>query len=347
MSKIEPQTPQTEPSLPPVPPQPRPEPRPARRWWWFHLLLFVLTFLSAMWSQLAPPPQGSIAQAIDRALADTSVLLYALTFAATLLGFLLMHELGHYLTARRYSVDQSLPYFVPAPTFVGTLGAVIVMRSQPKDRSVLMRVAAMGPYAGLLVALPAAAWGLANPLTDASMPTLDLQFGDSLVWAGLRQVFGDPSDPALRHPVALAGWVGLFVTSLNLIPAAQLDGGHIAYALLGRGQEAFSALAVVGLLGLGMFLALLGNDAALGWSGALWIFWALLLFVVGIKHPPVAYPSRPLRFTDKLNGWVAMAVFVVTFVPVPIKAEGWALFEADNRERPAIQQQRSSEEFRL
>src|SRR5688572_13649523 len=134
---------------------------PARRVW-LHVALFFVTYASATWAYLVPRHGAGYLRALSGALLDPEQRQAAFMFATVLMAILLAHEMGHWLTARHAGVDQSLPYFIPAPTLVGTLGAIIVMRSQPPNRSVLLRVAVMGPYAGLLLALPAAAWGLAH-----------------------------------------------------------------------------------------------------------------------------------------------------------------------------------------
>jgi membrane-associated protease RseP (regulator of RpoE activity) len=248
-----------------------------------------------------------------------------LPFAVTLLVILLAHEMGHFLTAHSHGVDQSPPFFIPAPTLFGTLGAVILMRSQPPNRRVLLKVAVMGPYAGLLLAVPAAAWGLtqSTPIDVNDMPAGSVWFGSSLLFHGLEQVFSPNGSDVVLHPVAVAGWVGMFVTSLNLIPAAQLDGGHIAYALFGRSQEKISLVVVLLLLGTGMFISCLGDPNTPGATGGeVWILWALLLFVIGLRHPPVRDESIPLTPAQKFNGGIALVVFVLTFIPVPVKMLG-------------------------
>jgi membrane-associated protease RseP (regulator of RpoE activity) len=199
---------------------------PRRTRAWIPVSLFLLTFLSAILANVVPTiPADDVVGVIDFFRAEPWRFLQGLPFAITLMGILLAHEMGHWLMARRHGVDQTLPYFIPAPTIFGTLGALILMRSQPPDRRVLLNVAAAGPFAGLVVAVPAMAWGLSRS-TIASGPP-ELLFGSSLLVGWLSGLFGPGAGFAelSLHPVALAGWVGLFVTSLNLIPAAQLDGG--------------------------------------------------------------------------------------------------------------------------
>ena len=313
--------------LRPPPPPPSEPPSPRRRTTrpWLNVLLFFATFLSALLSQMMFLPHGSMLDILLIPLVAPEQLLTAMPFAVTLMSILLAHEMGHYLTARRYGVDQSLPYFIPAPTIFGTLGAVILMRSQPPDRRVLLNVAVMGPYAGLVLAIPAAAWGLAHsiPYDDMALNQGGLVFGDSLLFRLLENVFSPAGTNVILHPVAMAGWVGLFVTSLNLIPAAQLDGGHVAYALFGKLQERLSLIVIVVLFTGGMMITFLGEPTGTGSKGGeMWILWSLLLFVIGIRHPPVQDETRPLSRFDKANGILALGLFVLTFIPIPVQFAG-------------------------
>lgn len=312
---------------PPVPP-PRLTPG-WRRKMWLHALLFLATFCSALLSQVPVTRDEGFFDLLTIPFLEPARLVDGLPFAVTLMTILLAHEMGHFLTALRYGVDQSLPYFIPAPTLFGTLGAVILMRSQPANRRVLLKVAVMGPYAGLALAIPAAAWGLHHSLPLDPMQPLPpgLMFGDSLLFSWLETAFSPAGADVILHPVGMAGWVGLFITSLNLIPAAQLDGGHVAYALFGEHQVKLSLLVVVGLLTLGLSINLLGTT---GHGGEMWILWAMLLFIIGIKHPPVQDEAMPLTFAGKLNGFVALLVFVVTFIPVPVQ-----MLQGDDEAVPA------------
>ena len=264
--------------LPPAAAQPR-----RRQRWALHIALFLATFVSAMWFQSIDWAQASSwADALLGPWRHPAQLHDGFVFAVTLLTILLAHEMGHYLVARHYGVDQTLPYFIPAPTLFGTLGAVILMRSMPPDRRVLLRVAAAGPFAGLLLALPAAAWGLAHSLPPTVPPSPNEPVaGTSLLWGWLVHTFAPASGDFINlHPVAFAAWAGLLVTAINLIPAAQLDGGHIAYALFGRRQLTLSRVVVVLLLGMGVFFNPQGG-------GVVWLVWAVLLTLLGLRHPPV------------------------------------------------------------
>ena len=286
---------------------------------WINVVLFVLTFLTALSSQVLPRLDApNLHDAVLLLLREPERIAAGLPFALTLLAILLAHEMGHYLTARRYGVDQSLPYFIPAPTLFGTFGAVILMRSQPPNRGALLNVAVAGPFAGLLIAIPAAAWGLYHsvPINPAEIPPGSYWFGSSLLFHCLEQMFSPNGTNVMLHDVGLAGWVGLFLTSLNLIPAAQLDGGHVAYALLGVRQHRLARVVVLALVVFGLYQGANG--------GVVWLVWAVLLVLIGLRHPPTLNESAPLTKRQRTVGWLALAVFVLTFIPAPVSVTGEA-----------------------
>ena len=325
---------------------------------WLNVFLFVATFLSSTFAYTA---FQSSAEDLKGSLQTGSLdpWLPGLMFAGTLMAILLAHEMGHYLTAKKLGVDQSMPFFIPLPfTILGTLGAVIVMRSQPRSRHDLLRVAVNGPYWGMVLAIPAAAWGLAMSTPVPADLNLEggLWFGSSLLFGALEALFSPNGTDVFLHPVGFAGWVGMFVTCLNLIPAGQLDGGHISYALFGRKHHLISRAVVVILAGIGAACALSAQPDAWFWpalmlasvthaalrptvpgskwavlfvmilamfngpsTGFLWNFWATLLLFVGLHHPPVQNESEALRPRARLNGVFAMLVFAVTFIPNPIE----------------------------
>lgn len=262
------------------------------------------------------------------------------SFAATLMGILLCHELGHYVTGRRRGVEASLPYFIPMPpqlTF-GTLGAVIRMRQPISDRNALFDVGAAGPVAGLAVAIPLLVVGLALSDLGPSRPG-DMIEGNSILYALLKYaVFGRwlPSGgiDVQLHPMAFAGWVGLLLTMINLIPIGQLDGGHVARAALGDAHEAWSARLHVALPVLGLLIG--GAMFALAWSagrgvaGALWyaqfgvvpwVVWAALLGWMrrqaGEYHPPVG--ETPLDPRRRRYALAMLVIFVLIATPVPFR----------------------------
>ena len=277
---------------------------PKRRRLWLHFALFVATLVT---TSLA----GAFQQGADP-LSDPKAILQGLPFAITLMSILLFHEMGHYLLARRHGVQASLPYFIPGPPlFVGTFGAFIRLKSSPANRRALFDVGAAGPWAGAVLAVPAVMLGLSlsevrplNPFTEGG-----IVLGDSMLFSALtRLILGVSGDDVtvILHPIALAGWFGLFVTFLNLLPVGQLDGGHVAYSLFGRTHRWISRLSLVGILFLGFQ----------GWEG--WFFWVVLLFVLGIDHPPTLDLTAPLDPRRRLYAWSTIGLFALTFIPVPI-----------------------------
>lgn len=262
-------------------------------------------------------------------------------FAATLMTILACHEAGHYFVGKRHGVDVSLPMFIPMPPGIslGTLGAVIRMRNAIHDRRTLFDVGASGPVAGLIVAIPALVIGLHLSHLGPIGPDDSLE-GNSILYALLKYaVFGrwlpgDGMDVQL-HPMALAAWVGLLVTAINLMPIGQLDGGHIARAALGDRHETWSArlnlaLPLVGLaVGGVMFMA--ARDAGKDLSGSLWYakdgvipwaIWALLIGVIrqraGEYHPPVG--EAPLDGRRRLGAILMLVIFVLIVTPVPFRS---------------------------
>ncbi|MBI5634295.1 MAG: site-2 protease family protein [Nitrospirae bacterium] len=267
-----------------------------------NLALFLLTFASTL-------TVGAIHAGVDL-LKDPQDIVRGLPFSLALLSILLVHEFSHYITSRRHGIEASLPYFIPAPTLFGTLGAFIKMRSAITTKNALMDIGSSGPIAGFLVSIVAVVVGLhyseihAIPRQTGEMIVL----GDSLLFIALTKiVIGSIPDTyeVYLHPVAFAGWIGFFVTSLNLIPAGQLDGGHIAYAILGE-RHGWLSKFMIGLL------------VILGYFFQGWLVWAVLLLFLGSKHPPILFPEVPLDPKRKAIGFLALVIFILTFIPIPV-----------------------------
>jgi len=235
-----------------------------------------------------------------------------LPFAICLMGILGAHELGHYFAARQYGVPVSLPYFIPMPLGpFGTLGAFISMKAPPPNRRALLTIAAAGPLSGLILAVPILLLGLSlSPITQLVPGDGIVMEGNSILYALLKIVsFGRflPSggEDVLLHPIAFAGWAGLLVTGLNLIPVGQLDGGHILYALFGERSRQMIWPVVVLLIGLGFV-----------WNG--WFLWVILIVVFGRQYAAPLDDLTQLSSRQKLIGWLAIVVFVVVFTPLPL-----------------------------
>ncbi len=243
-----------------------------------------------------------------------------LTFSIPLMIILLAHEMGHYLTSRYHGVDASLPYFVPAPPsffIIGTFGAFIRMREPARTRRVMFDIGAAGPWAGVMLAIPAVMIGLYfSDVTPLDKSAGGLELGNSLLFMGLsRLVLGvDPSAVNLNlNPIAFAGWLGLFVTTLNLLPVGQLDGGHVTYALFPRYHRTISVLFVVSCVLMVLVPLALGLSF---WGG--WMLWAVLSVALGLGHPSTIDRDTPLNPRRAIAAWLTVALFIVTFSPVPL-----------------------------
>jgi len=239
-------------------------------------------------------------------------LLQGLPFSLTLLTILLAHEMGHYITARYYRVDVSLPYFLPAPTLIGTMGAFIRIRSAIFSKRALFDIGIAGPLAGFVVLLVPLAVGLSlSRVSPGAVHHSELVFGSPL----LLRLFEAIAFPGVRpediylHPVARAAWVGLLATALNLLPIGQLDGGHILYAFAGEKTRWLSRFFVAVLIPMGIFFA---------YS---WLLWAVLLFFFGMRHPAI-YDPYPIGRARTWLGIAALIILILTFTLSPVRANG-------------------------
>lgn len=233
-------------------------------------------------------------------------------FSAALLGILLIHEFGHYFACRWHKIRATLPWVLPAPTLSGTAGAIIQLRSRIPSRNALMDVGVYGPLAGYIASALAVAVGFVLSFSaPANAPAAIVRFGGEPLTIRLLHsllVHWDPSIPSFDriapHPVLVAGWIGLFITSLNLIPGGQLDGGHILYAISPRLHRTFT-----NVLPFVLFLA-----GAVYWVG--WILWGIFLMIPAMRHPNV--PLEPKLNRGRLVlGIVGIVIFLLTFTPTP------------------------------
>ena len=272
---------------------PVPKPR-----WGRAIILFVLTCLSTWYvgNLLFRSSFGPVG---------------GITYSAALMFILTCHEFGHYLQARRYGVPASLPYFLPVPLPpLGTFGAFIVMRGHQADRKQLFDIGISGPLAGLV---PTVVFCVVGLMQSGPSPVVAakgaFELGDPLLFRWLIHWIVGPSEPGMNlelHPLAYAGWVGLLLTAINLIPISQLDGGHVLYALLGR-----RARRVARLLLLAAILAV--------WYYGLW-HWAIMLLLLtfmGPAHPPTANDHVPLGRGRTVLGWATLLFIVLGFTPTP------------------------------
>jgi membrane-associated protease RseP (regulator of RpoE activity) len=251
------------------------------------------------------------------AFTDPRILRLSFVYAAVLIGILLGHEMGHYLTCRYYRIDATLPFFIPAPTLIGTLGAFIKIKSPITRRKQLFDIGVSGPLTGFLLSIPALVYGLSLSKLVPAIPREEAMiFGKPLLLKllGALMFRGAASESDLfLHPVAIAGWLGILVTAFNLFPIGQLDGGHVSVALLGEKSKGLAKLL------LGAFVIM----GVIFWAG--WIVWALIIVLLGLKHPRVVDDRERLSPGRRLIGAVIGLIFVLSFIPAPIK--GYSLLE--------------------
>ncbi|MEE9274913.1 MAG: site-2 protease family protein [bacterium] len=281
-----------------------------RRSPWRTVGIPALCFIATLFTTLLA---GAMQRGVypDAAVASPDLLLRGLPFAGTLLLILGAHELGHYFASRSWGIEASLPYFIPAPTLFGTFGAVIRIRGRIANRKALMDVAVAGPLAGLAVAIPATLAGLALsrvvPLegggAEGGIGLGTSWLFDAASWLVLGTV-GKGVNIVL-HPVAFAGWCGFLITSLNLIPAGQLDGGHIVYTLFGRWHRRISFASGFVLLAMSYW-----------WPG--WLIWAAVALVLGRRHPPLLDEWEPLDRGRRAAGYLCLALMILTFTRIPL-----------------------------
>jgi peptidase M50-like protein len=299
-------------------------PGPKHRYW-IHIVLLLSTFFTTLvvgahlqWNFL----NGRSPFTIDGGIFPVvwaiqgGHLLLGLPFSLTLMLILLAHEMGHYLFCVRYGVSATLPFFIPFPTLIGTLGAFIRIKSPLRSRSVLFDIGIAGPIAGFVVALVVLIFslGLSRVAPFGATPA-DVQLGYPLVFYLVYKLLlaigfahGAASAPLASlylHPVAIAAWVGMFATSLNLLPGGQLDGGHIVFAVSPRAHKSISRLSILLLIPLALYF----------WTG--WLVWAVLLRLSGMRHPSVPVWPEVTRGRRWLAIF-ALFMLLLTFSYIPI-----------------------------
>jgi membrane-associated protease RseP (regulator of RpoE activity) len=295
--------------------------------------LITTTIAGAFW--VVSPSEGL----------ELSQVAEGLPYSISILMILGFHEFGHYFASKFHDVKATLPYFIPFPTIAGmlnfgTMGAVIKTKSPIYSRKALFDIGIAGPIAGFVISLIVLIYGfqnlpgkefILNLHPDFDLPTygqggLSLTFGDNLLFVFLREMFASspdgfipPMSEIYHYPYLCAGWFGLFVTALNLLPVGQLDGGHIIYAMFGEKiQQAVAWVAMFFLLfagGLGVFNQFYETPLSFGWTG--WFLWAVLLyFVIKVKHPPV-YINEPIGVVRMAIGYFGIFIFITSFIPMP------------------------------
>ncbi len=302
-----------------------------------HILLFLIsvatTVIAGMeWISPTPGPYS------------LSELMLAVPYSFSILFIIGVHEFGHYFAARFHKVDVTLPYFIPFPPIAGflnfgTMGAVIKTRTAVINNKIMFDIGVAGPIAGFVAAIIVLIYGYSNLPgveyilaihPDYFAPTygegaISLQFGNTIIFGIFNSVFANPDQfiPPMseiyHYPYLTAGWLGLFITAMNMIPVGQLDGGHVVYSMFGtKRHEAVASISMIVLIILGVAGTLdtfvdLGFN--FGWTG--WLFWALILnFVIKVKHPPVMY-FEPLDTRRMILGYISLAILVISFSPNP------------------------------
>ena len=307
-----------------------------------HIGLFLVTFITTTlagveWTTGQLPPY------------EFNLLLRGLPYSVSILIIITFHEFGHYFAARFHKIRATLPFYIPFPPIpffinFGTMGAVIRTKSPIYSKKIMFDIGIAGPLSGFVVCLGILIYGfthvpsidyLINIHPDYFSPDygktgMQLLFGDSILFSFLRYVFVDlssffpPMSEIYHYPYLCAGWFGLLVTSMNMIPVGQLDGGHIAYTMLGDEKHikisSISTLILAVLGFMGVLDALLELNLGFGWSG--WLFWAVILyFIVKLKHPPVP-DVLPLDNKRMFLGYLSFFIFVISFSPAPLILNG-------------------------
>lgn len=289
----------------------RPAPRRRRRWK-LPVVLFLLTCLSTFWAGAAGDYVLAIfggLPAIAHVLANTWQ--DGLIYMATVLAILLAHEMGHFILTLRHGIAASYPLFIPMPlTPIGTMGAVIAMQGSQADRKQLFDIGIAGPLAGLVVAVPVVCYGIlhAPAKLAPTVITYHNPLGMELLIAWLRPDVGPHG--VQMTPMLMAGWVGLLVTGLNMLPVSQLDGGHVAYALLGRRAHMVARALVAGAV---IYVVVAGNYG--------WILMLILVMLIGVAHPPTRDDRVPLGRVRQVVGYASLVIPVLCFPPQVISVD--------------------------
>ncbi len=281
-------------------------PEEKRKFPWINLILFLLTIITTMMA-------GAFQQGVNPF--EGLNILKGIPFSFSIMAILLAHEMGHYLMSKKHGVRATLPYFIPFPhPLIGTMGALIRIRSPIPDRKALLEIGAAGPWAGMLVAVPITIIGLMLSDVVQVSGQEGLYLGNSLLFMLLsKAIVGNlpPGYDLYLHPMAFAGWLGFFVTSLNLIPMGQLDGGHVIYSLVGKKRHRIIARITWA------FLVVAG---IVWWKG--WLTWAIIGLLLGLDHPEPLNDHIPLKRKEKILAIASIILFFLTFVPNPIVVKG-------------------------
>ena len=286
-----------------------------RKFPWLNVVLFILTCFSTV--LVGAAQMGSYNGTFDSfdriTQSPWAFLAGGLPFSLAVMSILFSHEMGHYLMCRYYRVDASLPYFIPFPflSLVGTMGAFIKIRAPIRDRGALLDIGVAGPIAGFVVAVVALVVSIGQSHFVVPQNLVgSYELGEPLIFKIVEYAMGMTPPAGMEsylHPVSVAAWFGFLATALNLLPAAQLDGGHITYAMFQSHHNRISKAVVAILLPL----------AVLYWFG--WWVWIVLLLVLKLQHPPTLDDSVPLKRRHVVLGWIGLILLILCFMPAPIR----------------------------
>lgn len=294
---------------------------PIRRRYWLHLLLFLATVFTTL--VVGARLEYNFSSGLPQFRSNTDLcpvlwateqpsrLLLGIPFCAALLGILVTHEMGHFVYAQHHRVYATLPFFIPIPILFGTMGAFIRIRSPIRSRAALFDIGIAGPIAGFVVAVAVlfVSLGRSRPATGEAGLAFGFPLIFHLAWSVIPSHAHVRLDQLNLSPVAIAAWMGMLATALNLLPGGQLDGGHIIYSLIPRGHRLISRLTILCLIPMGIFF----------WTG--WLVWAVFLLLSLMQHPPVPdFP--PVDRKRKLLAGFALLMFVLTLAPAPVGQAG-------------------------
>ena len=290
-----------------------------------NVILLILTILSTLFVGMDYGPNSALENELRRnpdifnvVIQNPALLLGGLPYALTLLGILGIHEMGHYVLGRIHKAAVTLPYFIPMPFGLGTMGAVILLRSPIKNRRQLFDIGVAGPLAGLAIAIPLLIVGLAtSPVEFISNPSPGSQEGNSILYLLFKLLIHGRILPGggydvILNAIAFPAWFGLLITALNLLPIGSLDGGHVTYSLFGRTQWRIARVAWFIMIAAGIILAIV-----FGQGFNVWLLWAFLIQIFGIMHPPPLDDITPLDPKRRALGLFTMILFVMLIVPIP------------------------------
>lgn len=264
----------------------------------------IFLFLSTL---LTTTAMGAIMQGFSPLSKD---IVKGFIFSLPLIFILASHELGHILAMRKYGIRSSFPYFIPAPNIIGTFGAIMILREKINESSKILKIGAWGPIAGFIAAIPVSIIGLnLSSIVEASAQQEGMiKLGSPILFSVMEKIIFKVPDGSdlLLHPIAFAGWIGFFVTAINLIPVGQTDGGHIVFSIIPHFHRAISLITSLSLVIFGLIF----------WYG--WIIWGILTLILGIRSIPYL-PHQDIGKNEKIIAIISLLIFILSFTIAPIE----------------------------